>query len=144
MAIAFKQGGVITEIGPQGVLHSWFSTVAVKLEGGDWGSRYPCVMKLLYQGHLSSAKAQAALAELQEIHTKLSALSVQDPVWDIEDPKQTLPKDHQRNLHATSMANYFLTVNGLDLTAEFIGNVESLLEFGGTLEIISVNLPPRK
>lgn len=144
MAAAFKQGSVITEIGAQGVLHSWFSTVAARLEGGTWGSRYPCVMTRLYQGSLPSAQAQAALSELQEIRSELSALSTRDAVWDIDHPDQAPPPNHQQNPRATSMADYFLTANGLDLTAEFIGNVESLLEFGGTLDIISVHFPPRR
>jgi len=144
MAIAFKQASVITEIGAQSVLHSWFSTVASKLEDGNWGSRYPSVMTQLYQGKLPTAQAQAALAELQDIRTKLSALPIETLVWDIENPNQAPPESHQRNPLATSMVNYFLTVNGLDLTAEFIGNVESLLEFGEDLDIINVNLPPRR
>lgn len=37
-------------IGGADFLHSFFSTVACRLEGGAWGSRYSSIMNSLYQG----------------------------------------------------------------------------------------------
>ena len=141
MAVAFKQENVITEIGHHGVMHSWFSTIATRLEGSKWGARFPIVMLQLYQGHLDNAKGQQALLELRTIAESLAKLPTTELVWDAESPSQPPPAEHQRNPNATSLANYFLTVNGLDLTQEFIGNVEAMNEFGGDLDIVSVNLP---
>jgi len=39
MTIGMRQGSVVTEIGPGGVMHSLMSTIAVHLEDGRWGSR---------------------------------------------------------------------------------------------------------
>jgi 2,3-bisphosphoglycerate-dependent phosphoglycerate mutase len=144
MTVAFKQENVITEIGHYGVMHSWFSTVATRLEGSKWGARFPIVMLHLYQGHLENAKGQQALMELNAIADALSKLPPSELVWDAESPSQPPPAEHQRNPNATSLANYFLTANGLDLTQEFIGNVEAMNEFGGNLDIVSVNLPKQK
>ncbi len=52
MTIAFRQGSVLTIIGPGGVLHALFSTIAVRLEAGQWGSRFPLIMNALYGGSL--------------------------------------------------------------------------------------------
>jgi len=144
MAVALKQENIITEIGHYGVVHSWFSTVATHLEGNKWGSKFPTVMLNLYQGKLKNDQGKAALLELKSIAGSLSKLSTSDLVWDAEDPAKQPPPEHQRNPRATSLENYFLTVNCLDLTQEFIGNVEAMNEFGGDLEMISVTLPPAK
>ncbi|RYY82012.1 MAG: hypothetical protein EOO15_23615 [Chitinophagaceae bacterium] len=142
MAVALKQENVITEIGHYGVVHSWFSTVATRLEDSKWGSKFPTVMLSLHQGKLRNDQGKAALLELKSIAESLSKLSTSELVWDAEDHAKRPPPEHQKNPKATSLVNYFLTANGLDLTQEFIGNVESMIEFGGDLEIISVNLPP--
>lgn len=144
MAVVFMQGSVITEIGSEGILQSWFSTVCVRLEGGAWGSRFPCVMNSLYQGHLAPEQAKDAMSELVAIRTGLSQRAPSELVWDAESPQQLAPADHVRNPSAISLADYFITANGLNLTDEFVGNVESQLEFGGDLEILRVTLPPRR
>jgi hypothetical protein len=43
VTIALKRPNVITEIGPGGILHSLCSTIACRLEGGNWGSVYLCI-----------------------------------------------------------------------------------------------------
>ena len=40
------------QIGSGDFLHCFFSTVAVNLENGSWGSRFPLIMNKLYQGSL--------------------------------------------------------------------------------------------
>jgi hypothetical protein len=133
MAVALKQENVITEIGHYGVVHSWFSTIAARLEDSKWGSKFPIVMLGLYQGKINNDQGKAALLELKSIAASLSKLSTSELVWDAEDPAKPPPTAHQKNPSATSLANYFLTANGLDLTQEFIGNVEAMNEFGGDL-----------
>ena len=64
MTIAFRHGTVISEIGIDVVLHSLLSTVAVRLEGGEWGARFPLIMIKLYQGRLDAWDADSALQEL--------------------------------------------------------------------------------
>ncbi|NHZ34309.1 Imm70 family immunity protein [Massilia rubra] len=143
MAIAFKQGSVITQIGPGGVLHSLLSTVAVHLENGRWGSNFPFIMHDLYQGSVSAKNADAAYLEMQKIKAGLASLSAANVVWDIEDLAKRPPWGSVAGPHVTSMANYYVTSNGLNLVDEVIGNLESLREFGGTLDIISCEDAPR-
>ena len=52
MAVGFKVGFFWYQIGSGDFLHCFFSTVAVNLENGSWGSRFPLIMNKLYQGSL--------------------------------------------------------------------------------------------
>lgn len=52
MAVGFKVDFEWYQIGNGDFLYSFFSTVAYHLEGGKWGSRFPIIMKKLYQGKL--------------------------------------------------------------------------------------------
>ena len=54
--VGFKVGCIWYEIGAASFLHSFFSTVAYNLEGGNWGTRFPVIMNELYQGKLTNAK----------------------------------------------------------------------------------------
>ena len=49
MAVGFTVGFYYYSIGSADFLHSFFSTVAVNLEDGKWGSRFPVLMNELYQ-----------------------------------------------------------------------------------------------
>lgn len=83
MAIAFKQNNVITEIGPGGVLHSLFSTIAYRIENG-WGNKFPTIMGDLYDGQLPQEKAKIGLQEIRQIKKALELLPPTDVIWDIE------------------------------------------------------------
>lgn len=71
MTIAMKQGSVVTEIGPGGLLHSLLSTVAVHLENGEWGAKFPLIMNIFYQGSLPSNDVDSAIIEMQRIKNGL-------------------------------------------------------------------------
>ena len=137
MTVCLRQGSVTTQIGPGGVLHSLFSTVAVRLENGTWGSRFPVVMGNLYSGQLAVADADRALGEMQIIQRELRALSPSLVVWDAEDTSIVPPWGTPFGAHVRSCADYWVTINGRNLVAELVDNLESLKEFGGTLDVIS-------
>ena len=143
MTVALKQENVVTEIGPGGILHSLFSTVAVRLEGGRWGSRFPIVMSKLYEGSLPQSDALAALSEMRDIKAELSLLAPANVVWDAEDLKKGPPWGRQVGPHVQSCAQYWVTTTGRNVLDELIDNLESLLEFGGTLDVISYDGLPR-
>jgi 2,3-bisphosphoglycerate-dependent phosphoglycerate mutase len=136
LTIAFKQGSVLTIIGPGGLLHSLFSTIAVKLEAGEWGSRFPWIMNGLYGGSLDERGAKAAFAEMQTIRRELAELPPSEVVWDIEKPGQAPPWGTAVGAHVQNMATYYVTQTGRNLVDEIIDNLESQLEFGGPLEIV--------
>jgi hypothetical protein len=136
VTIAFKQGSVLTIIGPGGVLHALFSTIAVRLEAGQWGSRFPLIMNGLYGGSLPAAHAKAAMVEMTTIREELSQLLPALVVWDIEQPDQKPPWGDQVGDHVKHMAHYFMTITGRNLVDEIIDNLESQIEFGGPMEIV--------
>lgn len=137
MTIAMKQGSVITEIGPGSLLHSLFSTIAVRLEGGKWGSRFPFVLNKLYQGKLAQGDAMTAIAEMTQIRKLLAEVAPSQVVWDIDHLEQAPPWGDSVGGHVKNMANYYVTTTGRNLVDEIIDNLESLRDFGGSLEIIS-------
>jgi len=142
MTVALKQENIITEIGPGDLFHSWFSTVATKLENGNWGIKYPITMNILYQGKLTLTDANEALIELNEIREKFKDLSPDDLIWDTENPNKKPPKEIEFNKNAKNLANYYKTINGLNLTDEMVENVESIIEYGGTIDVISYHGQP--
>lgn len=145
MAVALKQANVITEVGPGGVLHSLFSTIAVRLEGGSWGGRFPHITGRLYGGRLKRREADAALREMRVIKKELSELPPTAVVWDADDPSLDPPWGRSVAEHVRSMAQYHVTTTGRNLVDEIIDNLESLRDYGGTLDIISYDdraLPP--
>lgn len=139
MAVALKQENVITEIGPGGVLHSLFSTIAVRLERGDWGGRFPTIMRRLYDGKLERREAGAGLTEMTQIRKELATLPPAMVVWDAENPTLDPPWGRDVGAHVQNVAQYFVTTTGRNLVDEIIDNLESLRDFGGTLEVISYN-----
>lgn len=142
MTVALKCDNIITEIGPGGILHSLFSTIAVRLEGGKWGSRFPLIMGRLYQGRLPQPEARAALAEFRVIEKELSELPPSSIVWDADDLAASPPWGTEVGPHVKNMAMYFVTTTGRNLVAEIIDNLEALLEDGDGLEIISYHGSP--
>lgn len=142
MTIGLKQGSVVTEVGPGGILHSLCSTIATHLEGGRWGAQFPLIMGNLYQGLLHEKDVDAAQAELEKIKKGLEKLLPSQVVWDIENPEIKPAWLQEAGPHVSSMANFFVTTTGRDLLFEIADNLESLKEFGGALEIISYDGMP--
>src|SRR5687768_17393124 len=136
MTIAFKQGRVLTVIGAGGLLHSLFSTIAVHLEGGDWGSRFPWIMNGLYSGRLEESGASEGYREMQQIRQELATLPPSAVVWDIEKPGIAPPWGGEVGGHVKNMAAYYVTDTGRNLVDEIIDNLESQLALGGPLEIV--------
>ncbi len=69
--VGFKVKFYWYQIGSGDFLHAFFSTVAYNLENMKWGSRFPVIMKELYQGHLSKEHVDAAIGELAVISAEL-------------------------------------------------------------------------
>lgn len=114
MAVGFKIDFLWYQIGTGDFLHSFFSTICVRLEDGKWGSKYPYVMNILYQGKLEYDEVKYAKKELYEIQEKLKYFSPSDVVWDIDDLKQP-PWGNNISADITDLSNYFVTSDGRDL-----------------------------
>lgn len=138
MTIAFRHSTVITEIGIDVVLHSLLSTVAVRLEGGAWGSRFPLIMIKLYQGLLDAPDADAALLELRQIQAGLARLKADKVIWDFNDLSRQPPWGDAVAPRTTSMADYHTTNASRNLLDEMLACVTALKDGGGVLEIIAL------
>jgi hypothetical protein len=136
VTIAFRQKSVLTIIGPGGLLHALFSTIAMRLENGKWGSRFPLIMNSLYGGSLPEEHAKAAMKEAHQIREELAQLPPSQVVWDIEKPTQAPPFGTAVGGHVKNIAQYFVTTTGRNLVDEVIDNLESQIEFGGPLELV--------
>ena len=66
------------------ILNSFFSTVFVRLENANLGSRYPILMNELYQGRVSVYHLKNCLLELQSISIEFSKLSSYDNILGFE------------------------------------------------------------
>ena len=133
MTVGLKQENIITEIGPGGLLHSLFSTIAFHLESGSWGSVYPLIMNNLYNWKLEEKDAQKALIEVKKIKEGLSQLEPSQVVWDIENLSEKAPWGDEIGEHIKNMAMFYITLNGLNLVDELVENIESICKHGGNL-----------
>lgn len=106
------------------------------LEGGDWGAKFPLLMTKLYQGSLPAGDADGAVAELSIIRRELSRVSADKVVWDIDDTTKLPPWGNVAPPHVASAAEYFVAANGRNLLVELADNLESLQEFGGSLDVL--------
>lgn len=136
MTIAFRHGDTVSDIGYEVLLHSLLSTVAVRLEGGEWGSRFPHIMLRLYRGSLDAGDAAAACAEWRDMQAGLAALPPGQVVWDVNDLAMPPPWGEAVGPGVTSMADYHVTAGGLPLLDVMRDCLVALRASGGTLEII--------
>lgn len=115
MAVGFKVKYYWFQIGSGDFLHSFFSTICLRLENGEWGSKYPTLMKSLYQGTLKHEFINDAINELVEIKKGLEKLPPQETVWDIENLELMPPWGNNISSEITNLSNYFVTSEGENL-----------------------------
>lgn len=115
MSVGFKVKYYWFQIGSGDFLHSFFSTICLRLENGEWGSKYPILMKTLYQGTLKHEFINDAINELVEIKKGLEKLPPQKVVWDIENLELMPPWGNDISSEITNLSNCFVTSEGEDL-----------------------------
>jgi hypothetical protein len=126
------------QIGSGDFLHSFFSTVALRLENGSWGSVYPVIMNELYQGELPANKILDAMNELNCIRQELAKYDPDQVVWDIEDLSKQPPWGNRISEDITNLSNYFVTSDGEDFLAVFERALQMGLEVGKPVKIESL------
>jgi hypothetical protein len=117
MAVGITVGSITDEIGAPSFVHAFFSTISAHCEPKGWGTRFPHLMKELYQGHLAYQHALVALDELAQAKAVLSQLPPSKVVWDIEDRKAQPPWGNNIADEITSLGNYFVSSSGRDVFA---------------------------
>ena len=126
--VGFKVGCIWYEIGAASFLHSFFSTVAYNLEGGNWGTRFPVIMNELYQGELANANVPNAKVELNTIESELKNLSPDKVIWDMEDLGKQPPWGTRISNQITDLSNYFVTSDGRDFLTIFRKALDDAIE----------------
>ena len=126
--VGFKVGCIWYEIGAASFLHSFFSTVAYNLEGGNWGTRFPVIMNELYQGELTNANVPNAKVELNTIESELKNLSPDKVIWDMEDLGKQPPWGTRISNQITDLSNYFVTSDGRDFLTIFRKALDDAIE----------------
>lgn len=116
-----RVGRQSTLIGASDVFVAFFSTICVRLEDGEWGSRFPVIMSRLYKGSLAPILAKKAIDELETIRVELAKLPPREVVWSIEDRSLTPPPGSGIAETITSLANYFVTPDGKNLIEQLEG-----------------------
>ena len=85
MTIAFRLPGMYMEIGPGKLFHAFCSTIAVHLEDGLWGTRFPVLQQRLYDGRVVAEDARMLMLELDAIRSGLRKFPPDKVVWRNED-----------------------------------------------------------
>ncbi|MCM1102070.1 MAG: immunity 70 family protein [Clostridium sp.] len=138
MAVGFKVSFYWYQIGQGDFLHSFFSTVAYRLEDGNWGSRFPVIMKELYQGKACAEHIAAALEELGVITEELRDHAPDQVIWDIEDLSKQPPWGSRISERITDLSNYFVTSDGSDFLTIFLHALEMAQRKNCEIEIKSL------
>lgn len=119
MAVGFTVKRYLYTIGGGDFLHAFFSTVCGRLENEQWGSKYPHIMRELYQGELPVEHLQQAEKELAQIKRGFAQLAPDQVIWDIEDRSLTPPWGDRISNSITDLGNYFVTSSGEDFLEVF-------------------------
>ncbi len=126
------------EVGSADFLDAFFSTVCVRLENGEWGSKYPAIMTKLYPGTLPKEHVSDAIGELKEIKVGLSKLSYKKIVWDIEDREYVPPWLGDIGDDTITLANFFITSDGEYFVEVFEEALKKAEEMGEDLKIVKL------
>ena len=126
--VSFRVDCIMYEIGTASFLHSFFSTVAYRLENNRWGSKFPVIMNELYQGKLSCKNVPVAKAELTQIKKDLTMFSPNKVIWDIEDLSKQPPWGNNISNEISSLGNYFITCDGRDFIEVFNMALDAAIE----------------
>jgi hypothetical protein len=114
-------------------LHSFFSTIASRLERDGWGSRFPALMNELYAGRLPLERVPEARAELETILSELRQLPPDARVFAYEEPDRATPWPVPPG--ASSLADSFLTASGENMLDLLAGVLDGAEEAHGDVEI---------
>lgn len=138
MSVALKVGLRYYTIGTSGFFNSFFSTVFMRLEGGNWGSRYPIVMNELYQGNVSIYNLKDCLLELESIQLEFSKLPSHENVWNFENLDEIAPWGTRICSELENLSDYFITVNGSNLLEMMIRVFQHAISVDKQVEISTI------
>lgn len=112
MAVGFLVDCFFYEVGRGDFLHSFFSTISCHLEPQGWGTKYPYLLKKLYNDKLPYSDIGKAREEAMDIERQLQDMTPDKVIWDIDDLSQKPPWGENISPKVTNLANYFATSDG--------------------------------
>lgn len=136
--VGFKVKFEWYEVGAASFLHSFFSTIAYRLEDNKWGTRFPYLMRKLYQGKLERLDVEKAIEELDVIKNELKKFSPEKVIWDIENLNSQPPWGNEISEDITDLSNYFVTSDGKDLIKVLYDALETSIHLNSDVEICSL------
>lgn len=142
MSIGIEVGHSWFQIGRADYFDSFFSTVAYYIEEKKWGSKYPLIMRTMYNGEIQPIDADLAINELKDIQKRLSELSKEDHpiIWDARNMSVSPPDwAINNNSEVTTLMNYYVVNDGRDLIGILIKALEKSKDINKKLTIKSLN-----
>ena len=138
MSVGLMVGYNWWTIGEGSLFNSLFSTIYVRLENNQWGSRYPVIMNKLYWGDVPFESVESGIAELVSIQEELKKFLPQDVIWDFEDLSLTPPWGNNIAEHITNLSHYFITSSGKDSFEVLLTSFRFALEHGQNVSVKSI------
>lgn len=112
MTVGFMVDCFFYDVGRGDFLHSFFSTISHHLEPQGWGTKYPYLLKKLYNDKLLWSEVGQARKETMEIEGKLETMTIDSVIWDVDDLTQKPPWGGNISPKVTNLSNYFATSEG--------------------------------
>ncbi len=106
-------------LGTADVIDSFFHTISWNLEKKNRGSRFPVIMKELYDGEVPLEHMEDAAAEIKIIRRELERLPRSFGVWVYQFRTDPPPRDFWENKTAPNLSKVFLTESGGDMLDDF-------------------------
>lgn len=113
----FRVGPLAYPVGSAAFLGSFFDTIAVLLEGGVRGSRYPALASLYETAELAPERAGEAREHLADVASRLRAFTPAEVVWDMDDPARRPPWGDEIAPTILTLDDYHVTSDGRKLVA---------------------------
>lgn len=115
MAVGFQVKFLWFSVGTGDFLHSFFSTICVRLENSDWGSRFPVLMRELYAGSVAVEQLPVLQSEVAVIAQELREHLPAAVVWDAADLSLQPPWGDEISADIRTLADYHVTNDGKNL-----------------------------
>jgi hypothetical protein len=138
LGVGFKVKYYWFQVGHSDFLHSFFSTISYHLEPCGWGTKYPCLLKELYNGKLDDKYVSAAIKELEEIRERLKEYKPSEVIWDIDELEKKPPWGENISQEINDLSNYFITSEGEDLINLLLNALKKAKSLNLGIEIESI------
>ena len=124
-------------VGTGEFLGAFFDTVAVKLEGGKRGERFPTVFALYRGERISFPKLLDLRDEVNTIHVELKSFLPNEVIWDMDDSSKRPPWGNNISNEITDLSNYFVTCGGKQLFSVLLHAIHHAVELKSSIIIKS-------